>query len=118
MIPFGNQNITLLHAENGTFKRYTLSGCSWRSAKAHSMSVNTLVTAAETRCRIPTGQKIPAPGDLLIKGVEPASAENEIALIRLVEKLRNDGKEAFRARQVRNNTGEGVPLPHYAVTGE
>ena len=116
MIPFGNHTVTLLHEEGNSYKRYILTGCSWRQTKVRSMDSNVLGIALETICRIPHNQKKPETGDLLILGETKIAAENEIGLVRQLDALREHGKSAFRVLTVKDNS-QGCPLPHYAASG-
>lgn len=116
MIPFGTNTVTLLHKEGNTYKRYTLTGCSWRQTKVRGMDSNVLEIALETICRIPYTQKKPDIGDLLILGETKIAAENEVGLVRQLDALREHGKSAFRVLTVKDNSN-GCPLPHYAASG-
>ena len=117
MIPFGNHTVTLLHKEGNIYKRYTLIGCSWRDSIARMLNGPAIATTIETTCRVPAGQKVPAPRDLLILGNVKAAADSEAELVRLMQKLRGDGHAVFRALRVKDNS-RGAPMPHFAVTGE
>lgn len=116
MIPFGGETITLLHAEDGGYRRYILNGCSWRSGRSRTVADNTAETILETTCRLPSGKVIPREGDLMIRGEVKAEAKNEIELVHLMDRLRREGMSAVRVRRVRDNAGD-APMPHYAATG-
>lgn len=116
MIPFGNQSVTLMHREGRGYKRYLLEGCSWQSTERKTMGDNAIIHTLEVTCRIPKGQQMPEAGDLLILGRVKAAAENEIALVRLLDQYRQAGTPAFRVRSVKNNA-LGAPMPHYAAVG-
>lgn len=116
MIPFGDQTVTLLHREGRGYRRYLLEGCSWQSAERKSMGDNAIIYALEVTCRIPEGQQMPEAGDLLILGKVKAAAENEIALIRLLDQYRQAGTSACRVQSVKNNA-LSAPMPHYAAVG-
>ena len=116
MILFGGETITLLHAEDGGYRRYILNGCSWRSGRSRAAADNAAEITLETTCRMPAGKVMPREGDLMIRGEIKAEAENEIELVRLMDRLRREGKGAVRVRRVRDNAGN-APMPHYAVTG-
>lgn len=117
MIPFGNQTVTLLHREGNAYKRYILNGCSWRQANVRMLNGTAIASTMETTCRIPASQKKPDPEDLLVLGTVKADAKNEIELVRLMGRLRGEGKAAFRATRVKDNS-LGTPMPHYAAIGE
>lgn len=117
MIPFGNHAVTLLRREGGAYKRYVLTGCSWRDSAARMLNGEAIAITMETTCRIPAGQKVPQPGDLLVLGTVKAAANSEIELVRLMQKLREDGYAVFRVSRVKDNS-RGAPMPHFAVTGE
>lgn len=117
MIPFGDKTVTLLHRQGDGYRRYVLTGCSWRMASASLMDGNTKRKTIETTCRIPEGQIKPAVGDVLALGDVNAEAKDEIELVRLLEALRVGGKAAFRVRRVKDNA-QGAPIPHYAAIGE
>lgn len=80
------------------------------------MGDNAIIHTLETTCRIPANQPTPEAGDLLILGDVEAAVENEIALVRLLDALRQAGTPAFRVRSVKNNA-LGAPMSHYAAVG-
>ena len=116
MIPFGRETVTVLHRSGGSYAPYILRGCSWHSAKARSVNGTAVDKSEDTTCRIPAGQTMPDVGDVLILGEHNLRAESEIALVRLLDRLRGDGVHAIRVTQVRDNS-RCAPIPHYAVTG-
>lgn len=117
MIPFGNHSVTLLHAEGTGYKRYILKGCSWKDANVRMLIGTAISSTTETTCRIPAGQKMPAPGDLLVLGNVKAAAGKEIELVRLMQKLKGEGRAVFRVNRIRDDS-RGLPIPHYAAIGE
>lgn len=117
MIPFGDKTVTLLHRTESGYARHVLAGCSWRMANVRALDGTTMRRTLETTCRIPAGQVMPAPGDLLVLGAANLQAGNEIELVRLLESLRGGGRAAFRVLRVKDNA-QGAPLPHYAAIGE
>jgi hypothetical protein len=117
MIPFGTHIVTLYHAENPGYSIHTLVNCSWRSTNERSLQDGATVITERTSCRILPQYTKPVPGDLLILGVVDEPVENEIALVRLMEKLRSEGYRAFRVQSCADNSA-GVPIPHYAAVGE
>ena len=116
MIPFGRETVTVLHRSCGAYAPYILRGCSWRSSKARSAIGTAVDKSEDTTCRIPAGQTMPDVGDVLILGEHNQRADSEIALVRLLDRLRGDGVHAIRVTQVRDNS-RCAPMPHYAVTG-
>ena len=116
MIPFGCETVTVLHRSGGAYAPYILRGCSWRSAKARSVIGTAVDRSEDATCRIPAGQTMPEVGDVLILGAYSQRAESEIALVRLLDRMRGDGVHAIRVTQVRDNS-RCAPIPHYAVTG-
>ena len=116
MIPFGSHIVTLYHAENPGYSIHTLVNCSWRSTNERSLQDGATVITERTTCRILPQYTKPAPGDLLILGIVDEPVENEIALVRLMERLRGDGYRVFRVQSCADNSA-GVPLPHYSATG-
>lgn len=117
MIPFGNHSVTLLHAEGTGYKRYILKGCSWKDANVRMLAGTAISSTTETTCRIPAGQKMPAPGDLLVLGNLKAEVGSEIELTRLMQKLREEGYAVFKVSRIRDDS-RGLPIPHYAAIGE
>ena len=116
MIPFGDKTITLLHKAAEGYERHSISGCSWRSTDVRTLSGTSIVCTVETTCRIPPGNIIPIPGDLIAIGNIDVSARNEIELVRAMQKLRESGISVFRVERVKDNA-QGAPIPHYAATG-
>ncbi len=125
MIPFGNETATLYarveqRDERGrthtTWRRALLTGCSWRRDAAWTRSGNELVRTQTVICRVPVGQAVPAPGDVLFLGVVEEPVDSATALERLMEAQRDAG--AFRVGSVSDNARGGVPLPHYAARSE
>lgn len=116
MIPFGTHIVTLYHKENGSFGRHILVNCSWRSSNERRLENGATVITERTTCRIPPQYTCPVPGDLLVLGVVDDDATNEIAIVRLMQRLQEQGYRAFRVESCANNAN-GVPLPHYAATG-
>ena len=117
MIPFGTHIVTLYHAENPGYSIHTLINCSWKSTNERSLQDGATIITERTTCRILPQYTKPVPGDLLVLGVVDEAVENEIALVRLMEKLRSEGYRAFRVQSCADNSA-GVPLPHYAAVGE
>lgn len=117
MIPFGNQAVTLLHKTEKGYEHHILTGCSWRNSTARTLSGTAVITTVETTCRIPAGQMMPAPGDLIALGIMDISAGGEIELVRILQQLQRENKPAFRVQRVKDNS-IGIPMPHYAATGE
>lgn len=116
MIPFGTNTVTLLHREGDVYKRYTLRNCTWRQVAVRRIDSGVMETTLETICRIPAGQKKPDTGDLLALGEAKIAAKNEIELVRLMQRMQEQGKSAMRILRVKDNSG-GFPLPHYAASG-
>ena len=116
MIPFGNHNVTLYHKTGTGYKRLVLVNCSWRSSNERRIADGATVITERTTCRIPPQHTKPIPGDLLVLGVVKDVAANEIALVRIMERLRSEGYRAFRVESCADNTGS-IPLPHYAAVG-
>lgn len=117
MIPFGDKTVTLLHRTENGYARHVLTGCSWRMASVRTLDGTTMRRTIETTCRIPAGQIMPVPGDLLVLGTASLQAGNEIELVQLLESLRGNGRAAFRVLRVKDNT-QDAPLPHCAAIGE
>ena len=116
MIPFGTHIVTLYHAAEPGYTRHTLINCSWKSTNERSLQDGATIITERTSCRILPQYTKPAPGDLLVLGVVDEPVDNEIALVRLMEKLRSEGFRVFRVQSCSDNS-EGVPLPHYAAVG-
>lgn len=116
MIPFGNQTVTLFHKANGAYTRYALSNCSWQQKSVRVVLDGTVIRTVETVCRIPSGQQKPAAGDLLVLGVNNATASNDVEVSRLRDSVNSSGGAAFRAQSVKDNTN--APIPHFCVAGE
>ena len=116
MIPFGTHNATLYHAENPGYSIHTIANCSWRSTNERTLQDGATVITERTTCRILPQYTKPVPGDLLVLGVVDEPVENEIALVRLMERLRDKGYRVFRVQSCADNSA-GVPIPHYAAIG-
>lgn len=116
MIPFGTHIVTLYHAENPGYSIHTLVDCSWRTTNERTLQDGATVITERTTCRIPPQYTCPVPGDLLVLGIVDEPVDNEIALVRLMERLRDEGYRVFRVQSCANNANS-VPLPHYAATG-
>ena len=116
MIPFGNHTVTMLHKTANGYKRFMLTGCSWRSSNDRTLEGGATVITERTTCRIPPEHTMPIPGDLLILGDVKASAAGEIDLVRQMQQLRDRGYKAFRVQSCADNS-QGAPLPHYCATG-
>jgi hypothetical protein len=116
MIPFGTHTVTLLHYDGKKYVRKVLSGCSWRSTNERVLSDASTAIVERTTCRIPPQYTCPVPGDLMILGKVNATANNEIALVRLMEAMRDQGKKAFRVQSVSDNSTTGI-IPHFSATG-
>lgn len=119
MIPFGGETVTLFRRattiKNGksaeTWERRVLTGCSWRRTMRDRLVDGAVFRTTEVICRIPSGQLVPALGDLLVRGgcSESPSTAREIAL------LEKSGIDAFRVVSVSDNSFG--PLPHIVVRG-
>lgn len=116
MIPFGGEIVTLLHKSGDTWQPVTIAGASWRQKTVRVLTDSAVRYTTETTCRIPPNALRPDPGDVIVRGNCEDSADTAIELVRLLEKYRPQG--AFRVQSVADNTGAGVPLPHYAARGE
>lgn len=116
MIPFGTETVTLLHKSGNTWRPVAIAGASWRQKTVRILTDSAVRYTTETTCRIPISALRPDPGDVIVRGTCKDSAGTAIELVRLLEKYRPQG--AFRVQSVTDNTGEGVPLPHYAARGE
>ena len=116
MIPFGTETVTLLHKSGNTWRPVAIAGTSWRQKTVRVLTDSAVRYTTETTCRIPISALRPDPGDVIVRGTCKDSAGTAIELVRLLEKYRSQG--AFRVQSVVDNTGEGVPLPHYAARGE
>lgn len=116
MIPFGTETVTLLHKSGDTWQPVAIAGASWRQKTVRILMDSAVRYTTETTCRIPTSAPRPDPGDVIVRGACKDSAGTAIELVRLLEKYRPQG--AFRVQSVADNTGEGIPLPHYAARGE
>lgn len=115
MIPFGNRTVTLIHRTPDGYRPFTLKGCSWKDTTARALNGTSIVCTIETTCRVPHGQQKPAPGDLMILGNVDESADGEIELVRLMQRLRAEGSSVFRVERVKDNAG--MLMPHYAAAG-
>ena len=122
MIPFGHETVTLVRrgeaVVNGrtavTYSVETLTGCSWRRTPRIARVDNALLREEGVTCRVPAGQAVPRPGDLLILGEVSVSVNSGADYNRLVEQYREcDG--AFVAASVQDNARRGMPLAHYAA---
>lgn len=116
MIPFGTETVTLLHKSGNTWRPVAIAGASWRQKTVRVLTDSAVRYTTETTCRIPISALRPDPGDVIVRGTCKDSAGTAIELVRLLEKYRSQG--AFRVQSVADNTGGGVPLPHYAARGE
>ena len=116
MIPFGTETVTLLHKSGNTWRPVAIAGTSWRQKTVRVLTDSAVRYTTETTCRIPISALRPDPGDVIVRGTCKDSAGTAIELVRLLEKYRSQG--AFRVQSVADNTGEGVPLPHYTARGE
>ena len=115
VIPFGNETATLFYKTPNGYAKTIITGCSWKSKDVRSVVDNAVYNSTETICRIPYKQTAPAPGDILVRGTISGNVSSEIELVRLLQKLQADGKQAFRVRAVKDNTG--ALLPHWAASG-
>ena len=116
MIPFGTETVTLLHKSGNTWRPVAIAGTSWRQKTVRVLTDSAVRYTTETTCRVPISALRPDPGDVIVRGTCKDSAGTAIELVRLLEKYRSQG--AFRVQSVADNTGEGVPLPHYTARGE
>lgn len=116
MIPFAKDTVTLFHRENGIWTRHVLTGCSYRRTARRAMTDNSITASNDVTCRIPAPNIMPAAGDMIALGNVPDMPENEVAVVRLLEKQRATG--AFRVQSVSDNARPGMPVPHYAARGE
>lgn len=122
MIPFGTQNVTLIHRtaviENGKTKtKYTnfiLTGCSWKSSENTRTDTGAVRSVLKTVCRIPASQAKPEVGDVLILGEYLDSCENSADLANILESCSG---HAFKIASVADNSLAGV-MPHYAARSE
>lgn len=116
MIPFAKDTVTLFHREDGIWTRHVLAGCSYRKTARRTITDSVVTASNETTCRIPAPNTMPYPGDVIALGNVPDHPENEVAVVRLLEKQRATG--AFRVQSVSDNARPGMPVPHYAARGE
>ena len=117
MIPFGNHIVTLYHKNENGYSCHILVNCSWRSVNERSLQNGATIITERTTCRILPQYKRPVPGDLLVLGVVEEDMHSEIELKRYAERLRQDGFKCFFVQSCADHS-MGVPLPHYAATGE
>lgn len=115
-LPFGNDTVTVLHRVSGeSWTPCVVLGASWGQQSAYSITSGDAVHIETTVCRIPAGNIVPDPGDVIVLGTCTESAENDIELAKLLEKYRPQG--AFRVQSVADNARPGMPLAHYAARG-
>lgn len=123
MIPFGNETVTLIkRVETVTdgktavsYKRYILTGCSWKRSATRFLNDTDAVRREEITCRIPAGQIAPEIGDCLFLGTPKLSISNAKTLSEALEKHRNGS--AMRVTSISDNTRPGLPMPHVAARG-
>ena len=116
MIPFANDTVTLYRKSADGYMACLILNCSYKHTESRSTEDRSASFYGETVCRIPPGNVKPEPGDVIVLGVHSEIVNNEIDLVRMLERLRPEG--AFRVRSVSDNARPGVPLPHYAAKGE
>lgn len=116
-LPFGNDTVTVLHRVSGeSWMPCVVLGASWQQRAVRAIANRDAELSDETTCRIPAGNVVPDPGDVIVFGTCSESAESDIALSKLLARLRAQG--AFRVQSVANNALPGTPLPHYCAKGE
>ena len=123
MIPFGTVMVTLIHrreiVEDGKthvrYERYMLRGCSWRRKSAWQQFDTEKTRTDEITCRIPADQRRPEAGDYLFMGEINDTITGTRELQAAMRAHRNTG--AMQITSVSDNTGSGVPMPHYAAWG-
>ena len=120
MIPFGNENITIIRRVESvrdgkthvSYEKNVVSGCSWHHVSVVSRIDSQLRRGVETSCRMPP-KYMPKPGDVLVRGRVDALPANAVEQDYILE-----SSDAFRVTSVKDNTRNGFPIPHYAVKGE
>lgn len=123
MIPFGAVAVTLIHrreiVEDGKthvrYERYLLRGCSWRHKSSWQRFDTDTTRTDEISCRIPADQQRPEAGDYLFLGEIKDTITGTRELQAAMRAHRSTG--AMQITSVSDNTGAGVPLPHYAAWG-
>lgn len=123
MIPFGNQTVTLIHRTETTldgrtateYKKLLLHGCSWRRKTSWRGFDAEKTLISEITCRIPANQQKPAAGDCLFLGEIRDEITDSRSLHAALKAHRESG--AFQITTVADNTGFGIPMPHYAAWG-
>lgn len=116
MIPFANDTITLLHKSGASYEPVIIHGCSYRRMSRRTMIDGAVSLASVTTCRIPAGNPMPAPGDVIVLGEMHEGVRGDIEFARLLESKRPKG--AFRVQSVADHARPGVPVPHFAAVGE
>ena len=116
-LPFGNDTVTVLHRISGeSWTPCVVLGASWSRQSVRAISSGDAKLTETTTCRIPAGNLVPDPGDVIVLGTCTESAASDIELAKLLEKYRPQG--AFRVQSVSDNARPGMPLAHYAAKGE
>ena len=124
MIPFGNSTVTMIKrveiTENGKtkvgYKRYVLSGCSWKQKTIWRQIGTDMQLAAEVTCRIPLNQPAPVMGDYLFLGDVRLDITSVSSLNAAITLHRKTG--VMRVASVANNALLGIPMPHIAARGD
>lgn len=122
-IPFGNQDVTLIHRTEYVVGGKTsvlyscihLSGCSWIRKHVRNVADNSATYIEEVTCRIPHEQTKPNLGDLLILGNVTENVSGKADYQGLIEKYKQNG--AFIAESIDDFDKKGFPIPHYCVKG-
>lgn len=115
-LPFGGDTVTVLHRVVGeSWTPCVVLGASWQQRAVRAIANRDAELSDETTCRIPAGNVVPDPGDVIVLGTCSESAADDIALTALLEKYRPQG--AFRVQSVADNARPGMPLAHYAARG-
>ena len=84
-LPFGNDTVTVLHRVSGeSWTPCVVLGASWDQQSAYSITSGDAVHTETTVCRIPAGNIVPEPGDVIVLGTCTESAENDIELAKLL----------------------------------
>lgn len=123
MIPFGKHTVTLIRRTEVTeggktraeYEKHILKGCSWRrKASWRGFDAERTLTE-EITCRIPADQRKPNAGDCLFLGEIGEKITDSRSLSAALKAHREKG--AFQITTVSDNTGAGIPMPHYAAWG-
>lgn len=114
MIPFGNQIVTLFHHAADGYRRYTLTGCSWRSSHGRSLYDNAMQSnrSIVCSCRYPADQMRASEGDVFVRGIVTDTITSGTQIAALMEKYKDRG--AFICHTFADNSAGGMPMPHFA----